>query len=483
MRNWFYILVIIPILSMSQEKLYSEIDSALSKTYVKSINNFDFKNGIAETKKLVIKSEQIGYKKGIGQGALYIANFLTNSGHYKESLKYLEISERNIEGNEYDITSMIFIEYGKVYGFLNLQQVSLKYFDKAIVASKKIQNKKLQKITLQIAFACKAECSKFLSRYDSMYVYFKKAYRLDADPITGSNIAHYFINYKKDQIDSADYYLKIATETLKKKTYDPLNKLGVLMEYGNYYFQKKEFDKALEKYHESHELSLQMKRVDERVNIYNLLSKTYAKLNRNKESNEFLQKYIELSDSLKTVNNLALNVSVEKIIKDKDDEKEKEKIRLRNRNNWIITLTAGTALLSVLAAYFFYSKKKRQKEVLIQNQKKEIEQRIIEKRNLEIKVNDSFEEIVVLAKKNSPSFLARFKEVYPEFCHNLLDKYPDLVNSELSFCAHLKLNFSTKEIANYTFVTPKAVELRKNRFRKKMNIPSDENLYVWINKI
>jgi hypothetical protein len=35
----------------------------------------------------------------------------------------------------------------------------------------------------------------------------------------------------------------------------------------------------------------------------------------------------------------------------------------------------------------------------------------------------------------------------------------------------------------YTFVTPKAVQNRKNRIRKKLNIPSEEDINVWIGRI
>ncbi|TDX86945.1 helix-turn-helix transcriptional regulator [Epilithonimonas xixisoli] len=109
-------------------------------------------------------------------------------------------------------------------------------------------------------------------------------------------------------------------------------------------------------------------------------------------------------------------------------------------------------------------------------------QRELEKKELEHKINDAFEEVLQLAKTNNPAFLARFKEVYPEFYQNLLSQYPQLLNSEMTFCAYLKLNLTSKEIASYTFVTHKAIELRKNRFRKKMNISSEENLYIWIDK-
>jgi DNA-binding CsgD family transcriptional regulator len=54
---------------------------------------------------------------------------------------------------------------------------------------------------------------------------------------------------------------------------------------------------------------------------------------------------------------------------------------------------------------------------------------------------------------------------------------------DLTFCAYLYLNFSSKDIAQYTFVTPRAVQIRKNRLRKKLNINSEEDIYLWIKNI
>lgn len=96
---------------------------------------------------------------------------------------------------------------------------------------------------------------------------------------------------------------------------------------------------------------------------------------------------------------------------------------------------------------------------------------------------DSYEVILELAKCNSPDFLYRFGERYPSFKNALLEINPDLKSSDLVFCAYLKLNFSSKEIANYTFVTHKSVQIRKTRLRKKLNIPSDRDLYSWMNEL
>ncbi len=93
------------------------------------------------------------------------------------------------------------------------------------------------------------------------------------------------------------------------------------------------------------------------------------------------------------------------------------------------------------------------------------------------------DEILALAKQNSPRLLNKFRLVYPEFFDKISAIQPNLKNSELIFCIYLKLNLTTKEVATYTFVTPKAIQNRKNRLRKKLGIPSDLDIYKWFNDI
>lgn len=96
---------------------------------------------------------------------------------------------------------------------------------------------------------------------------------------------------------------------------------------------------------------------------------------------------------------------------------------------------------------------------------------------------EHFNELNELAKSNSSNFLAFFKELYEEFYSNVLILCPEINVAELVFLAYLRLNFSTKEIAQYTFVTPKSVQMKKRRLRKKFNIPSDLDIYMWVNSI
>lgn len=99
-----------------------------------------------------------------------------------------------------------------------------------------------------------------------------------------------------------------------------------------------------------------------------------------------------------------------------------------------------------------------------------------------VKIKDIFienDEIVKLAKENSPRLLNACKTASPYFFEKLRTINQNLKKSELIFCIYLKLDFTTKEIATFIFVTPKAIQNRKNRLRKKLNIASDVDIYKW----
>ncbi len=93
---------------------------------------------------------------------------------------------------------------------------------------------------------------------------------------------------------------------------------------------------------------------------------------------------------------------------------------------------------------------------------------------------NDFNNLIALAKNNDAEFLALFNEIYPGFVASLKTIHPKIRSSELEFCAMAFLNFSTKHIAQYTYVTVRAVQIRKNRLRKKFNIPSDLDFNNWM---
>lgn len=95
----------------------------------------------------------------------------------------------------------------------------------------------------------------------------------------------------------------------------------------------------------------------------------------------------------------------------------------------------------------------------------------------------SHDDIILLAENDAPLFISHFKAIYPNFYEKLMEIQSDLSISEQKFCFYLRLNFSTKEISAYTFVTPKAVQNRKNRLRKRLNIPPNIDIYIWMENL
>ncbi|MNH93352.1 hypothetical protein D3C73_459520 [compost metagenome] len=96
---------------------------------------------------------------------------------------------------------------------------------------------------------------------------------------------------------------------------------------------------------------------------------------------------------------------------------------------------------------------------------------------------NKFNNLIELAKSNNPEFLTLFTELYPQFIQALKSLDSNLRSTELEFCAMAFLNFSTKNIAEYTFVTIRAVQIRKNRLRKKFEIPSDADFNNWMREL
>lgn len=84
---------------------------------------------------------------------------------------------------------------------------------------------------------------------------------------------------------------------------------------------------------------------------------------------------------------------------------------------------------------------------------------------------------------NWDKFLTNFDCIHEKFFRNLKDQYPDLTSNDLRFCALLRLNMPTKEIAQFLNMSVRGVETARYRLRKKLHITQDVNLTDFMIKI
>jgi DNA-binding CsgD family transcriptional regulator len=90
------------------------------------------------------------------------------------------------------------------------------------------------------------------------------------------------------------------------------------------------------------------------------------------------------------------------------------------------------------------------------------------------------EDLLEMARKNSPHFWKKFQERYPHFLPKMLEVDPHFRPSELVLCAYIYLGFSSKEYATYTFKSYKTVETYRYNIRKRLQLNSNIDLKIWL---
>lgn len=73
-----------------------------------------------------------------------------------------------------------------------------------------------------------------------------------------------------------------------------------------------------------------------------------------------------------------------------------------------------------------------------------------------------------------------FDLIHEHFFRNLRERYPTLTANDLKFCALLRLNMSTKDIAAFTNLTVRGVETARYRLRRKLDLPSEQSLIEFL---
>ena len=77
---------------------------------------------------------------------------------------------------------------------------------------------------------------------------------------------------------------------------------------------------------------------------------------------------------------------------------------------------------------------------------------------------------------NWKNFSKYFQEVHKDFNSSVSKKYPDITPNELRLMALLKMNLSSKEMANILNISMSGIKKARQRLRKKMNLSTKDSL-------
>lgn len=77
-------------------------------------------------------------------------------------------------------------------------------------------------------------------------------------------------------------------------------------------------------------------------------------------------------------------------------------------------------------------------------------------------------------------FEEAFNNADKDFLKKMKSLHPTLTSNDLRLCAYLRLNLSSKEIAPLLNISPRSVEVKRYRLRKKMELPHESSLSNYI---
>ena len=80
-------------------------------------------------------------------------------------------------------------------------------------------------------------------------------------------------------------------------------------------------------------------------------------------------------------------------------------------------------------------------------------------------------------------FSIHFDKVHGDFLNNIKERYPAINQQELKLSAYLIMNLSSKEIAQLMCISVRGVEISRYRLRKKLHIPTETNLFEFLFEI
>lgn len=284
--------------------------------------------------------------------------------------------------------------------------------------------------------------------------------KFERDNFQYLNYANLANIYSQFNADSAYHYAKKSILIKPKEVIDEKAMVDNYSVIGKIYKEKKNYESSLKNFHKALYISKKTGMELNANQIYHSLKEIYDILNI-KDSSDFYKNKIEQYElkALKSKYN-----SLQEVIN--KDKKEQE-----NAQNtlwyWIIPVFASIGIA------FFITKRKSNKPLI----ESENETRP------EINLSETYHDLIELLEKRDPAFMFAFEKVYPDFSVRLLEKNSELQQSEIEFCALLKLKLTTKEIAKISFIETRTVQNKKYRIRKKLDIPQNIDIYHWIDQI
>lgn len=352
------------------------------------------------------------------------------------------------------------------------------------------------------------------------------------------------IYFAKDDYEKAIKFNKEALDIFQKLNSRESLAI-VLKDLGHIYLEQRKYKLAEQYFLQSIELSKEIKLLQNEMTAYRLLGEVYFSNGEYKKAILTHQKYDILKDSIFDVNSqkqLAnYRIKYETVKKEQENQILKKDIVIKQRTQRTLIIIGGLLLVSLVLLVLILrlrSKTYKQDKKLsnLELEKKEIEKQHLEDKvfaekqlnklqrdkyeaeiqlknqelvsstmqlvnknevltELKSKLNNSQsleiqqKEILMLINQNIDfdqnwkRFSTEFEELNPGFFHRIRNQFPDFSEQFTRLAAFLRIDLSTKEIAQLMNVSVAAVNKNRQRLRKKLNLEPEADLTAFMKSI
>ena len=314
-------------------------------------------------------------------------------------------------------------------------------------------------------------------------------------------------NRKKGNLDLAEDFLNKSI-ALGKTTAN--NNVSSYNELGSLFLDKDQAPKAIESHSKAIHLADSIQSLAELKDGYEGRSIAYEKNGQPQEALKDLKQFLILNDS---IFNTTKSQQIEELRAIYETEKKEQQIALLEQEAKVdklqkALLGGGLGLSILVFGFGFYGIRQKLKRNKLEKEKVDA-QLAFKRKELTThalhlaKKNEVLETLKQKAeelKEGEPSkngyqqlirtinfdlqddnnwknFSRYFEEVHKDFNSNVKSKFPEITSNELRLLALLKMNLSSKEIANILNISQEGIKKARYRLRKKLNITTEDSLH------
>ncbi|QIG89805.1 hypothetical protein G6R40_09085 [Chryseobacterium sp. POL2] len=430
-------------------------------------------------------------------------------------LKQYEYYKNTTHERRYKLENQLAILYAR----LNDKDLALYYFNKLWEHYKKQKNYPMMAQTktnignlhLNYDFPKKA-----LSYFEEALVYLEKSQDKSLEQELLTNIGRTYTKLSQNE-KALDFLTKAKSKT--NDTTDKETQSWISQNIADVYIQMKNADQAILYARHAEKLDNTQNTFSQR-DLLETLYKAYLLKKNYKTASEYFVKY---DNARKNLNIESKAVNVEKIKIDYNNKIKNQELEIANNKKRSSLIIAICSLVILLLIFFIIIIKYKNKllKAKLDNQLKEYKETQL-KQELEIRnkeltiktiketeqkelyqflmndlkkiqsdavktdVKNTLNHVIKTMTQNDAynnweEFELRFSNVYESFYKKLDALHPNLSALDKRICALIKLNLSTKEIANITKSSIRSIENIRTRLRKKIgltNSKTDLNKYL-----